>query len=441
MKPLLVLPLALVAYCRSAPVDLNDNRVEPIFENILRESRIKKRFSEIDFTQKKFSIDELFLISLDRTEQMAINAERTFVADATVRQRIGAWLPRVSGNAASYAPFAPGYVVSGLRFSARQNIMTGLTEYTGIVGARLQRIAEDHSLRADLSAHMLNIADAALQLYLGDTLKAIAAEMVRVTESSLAEIRRRARLGRNKSGDVLKTEAKLKQKQADLVAADEKRWQLLRSLRFLTGINDDFVVVPSTEQFSLGGEELHNLDITLRPDIALGITMVAVRKNEVTAAYGGHIPNLYIDSSFRPALESVQQQSYFAGLVAEIPIFAGGQIVESQNIANSHLRQAELELRQAQRKANIEIEDARDTFLKAGAEREAYAASATASEKNYRTQLNDLRLSLGTMLDVLQAQEDWQLARIAEANARYREGIARVRFFVATGKLFPRKLN
>jgi outer membrane protein TolC len=117
------------------------------------------------------------------------------------------------------------------------------------------------------------------------------------------------------------------------------------------------------------------------------------------------------------------------------------QVVENQNMARSRLRQAELELKQAERKARTELEDAREAYLKAAAERTAYAESVNAAERNYNAQLNDLRLSLATILDVIQAMEDLQAARAAHATAAYKEDIARVRYFVSLGLLFPEKQN
>lgn len=421
--------------CRSAPVTLGDNRLEPVYEQVLRDSAIKARLYEIDANKQKFTIEELFVLSLDRTEQMAITAEKTFAAEAKVRRSYGAWLPRLNLTAAQYAPERPGFVVPGVRFAARQNIMTGLTEYTGIVGARLERVAEEQGLRAELSAHLLNIADAALQLQLSESLVTQAKDAVSVTESSLSEIRRRVAIGRNKRGDALKAEARLKQKQADLLAQQERLAQLRRYLGFLTGLNREFGVDGATEKYTVE-EQQKNVDLSRRADIALGRTVVDIRKNEVDAAHGGHLPNIYLDGSYRPALEANQQTSYFGGVVAELPLFQGGQTVENANIAISRLRQAELELKQAERKARVEVDDARDALSKAQGEYEAYSESAAAAEKNYRAQLADMRLGIATILDVLQASEDVQLARSAAAQADYRRQIARVRFFVAQGLMF-----
>ena len=140
MKFRLAAAALLVASCRSAPVTLHDNAIEPIYQQILRDSAIKKRLGDIDFATKNFTIEELFVLSLDRTEQLAIAAERTTVADANVRRSYGAWLPRMTLTATQYAPISPGFAVPGVRFTARQNIMTGLNEYTGIAGARLTRM-------------------------------------------------------------------------------------------------------------------------------------------------------------------------------------------------------------------------------------------------------------------------------------------------------------
>ncbi|MFO1472771.1 MAG: TolC family protein [Turneriella sp.] len=433
--------LALLAACRSAPVTLNDNAIEPVYEQILRESVVKKRITDIDLKRKLFTIEDLFILSLDRTEQMAIRAELGFSADAKVRRSYGAWLPRVSFTGAQYAPITPGFIVSGIRFTARQNIMTGLTEYTGIVGARLERVAEGYNMRAELGAHLLNVADAVLQLQLNTALAEQTADAVKLTESNLAEIRRRVAIGRNKRGDALKSEARLRQKQADLLAAQEKQAQLRRYLQYLTGVTGDFATNGDTALFALDEKTMAAKDISARADIALGKTLVDIRKNELDAAHGAHLPNIYLDGSYRPALDSNQTTSYFGGVVAELPLFQGGQTVENQNMARSRLRQAELELKQAERKARVEIEDARESYQKARAEREAYAASAEAAEKNYRAQLADMRLSLATLLDVIQALEDLQQARASKVTAEYRESIARIRLYVASGNLFPVKNN
>lgn len=438
-KLLCILIFFSYAACRSAPVSLNDNQLEPVYEQVLRDSVIKARLYEIDAAKRTFSIEELFVLSLDRTEQMAIVAEKGFAAEAKVRRSYGAWLPRLNLNAAQYAPDRPGFVVPGVRFTARQNIMTGLTEYTGIVGARLERVAEEQGLRAELSAHLLNIADAALQMQLSESLVAQAQDAVSVTQSSLSEIRRRVAIGRNKRGDALKAEARLRQKQADLLAQQEKLAQLKRYLGFLTGLSGEFKVDGATQKFATPENGGADADLGRRADIAYGKTVVDIRKNEVDAAHGGHLPNIYLDGSYRPALEANQQTSYFGGVVAELPLFQGGQTVENANMAASRLRQAELELKQAERKARVEVEDAREAVVKAQAEFTAYSESATVAERNYRVQLADLRLGLATTLDVLQASEDVQLARSAAALAEYRRQIAQVKFFVAQGLLFPGK--
>jgi len=430
--------LLLMVGCRSAPVTLHDNKLEPVYEQILRESVVKKRIADIDLARKYFTIEDLFILSLDRTEQMAISAEKGFSADAKVRRSYGAWMPRISFTGAQYAPIPPGFVVSGIRFAARQNIMTGLTEYTGIVGARLERVAEEYNIRAELSAHLLNVADAVLQLQLNIALAEQTADAVRLTESNLAEIRRRVSIGRNKRGDALKAEARLRQKQADLLAAQERQAQIRRHLQYLTGVTGDFTTNGDTSLFS-PDDKTAAREISARADIALGKTMVDIRKNELDAAHGAHLPNIYLDGSYRPALDSNQTTSYFGGVVAELPLFQGGQTVENQNMARSRLRQAELELKQAERKARVEIEDARESYEKARAEREAYTASAEAAEKNYRAQLADMRLSLATLLDVIQALEDVQQARASKVTAEYREAMARVRLYVAQGHLFPVK--
>ena len=316
--------LLIALHCRSAPVTLGDNQIEPVYEQILRESSVKKRLADIDFNARNFTIEELFVLSLDRTEQLAIAAERTTIADATVRRSYGAWLPRLSVTAAQYAPLTPGFVVPGVRFTARQNIMTGLTEYGNVVGARLTRVAEEQNLRAEMSAHLLNVADAVLQLKLNHELTEQTAEAVRLTQSNLAEIRRRVSIGRNKRGDALKAEARLRQKQADLLAAEEREAQLKRYLVFLTGVLGEFSVNADTAPFTrdLTGKE--EADISRRADIALGKTMLDLRKNELLAAHGGHLPNIYLDGSYRPALDASQTTSYFGGVVAEVPFFQGG---------------------------------------------------------------------------------------------------------------------
>lgn len=432
-----LLSVTVFISCMGAPVKLHDNAVEPVFEKVLRESAIHKRLENIDFSAKTFTIEDLFLLSIDRTEQLAIAAERGVAADAKYYKSFGAWLPKISILSARYAPFSPTFAIPGVRFTARQNIMTGLNEYTGIVGARLERVAEEQNLRAEMAAHLMNIADAALQYQLSIAVTHEAREAVRITQASLAEIRRRVSLGRNKRGDSLKTEARLRQKQADLLAAEEQEAQWKRRIAFLTGYNDEFVFVPETQAFAADDFDAKTGSLDARSDIALGKALVALRRNDVKAAFGGHLPNIYLDGSYRPSLDGSQPSSYFGSLTAELPLFAGGQVIQNQNIAASQLRQAELQLSLAERKARTELLDAHDSLVKASAEKKAYAESAEAAEKNYNAQRNDLRLSMATILDVIQSMEDLQNARLARAHAEYRESIARVRFFVATGRMFP----
>jgi len=430
--------LVLCVSCRSQPVKLNDGTVEPIYERLLINSTIQKRFDDIDPKQTVFTLDEIFVLSLDKTERLAISAEKNFVADAKIRSAYGAWMPKLSLRSSQYWGAFPGSILPGVRFFARQNIMTGLTEYTGIVGARLSREAEEQSLRAEAAAHFLNLADLALQLELNQTLRDKTAEILKLTERSLGELRRRVALGRSRRSESLRTEAKMKQKQAELLTVTERCAQLARQIQFISGVSGDFSIKVETEPYDVPEGEVEK-NFPARADILLGKLIVDIRKNEVEAAFGNHLPQIYLEGSYRPPIIPDSPQSYYGGVVAEIPLFSGMQTVENQNIAKSALRQAELELKQAERKARLELADARAALIQSKAEVAAFEEAVRIAEKNYATQIGEARLSLATNLEVIQSLEDYQTNLVAAENARYRAKLARIRYFIAGGHLFRYK--
>ena len=145
-------------------------------------------------------------------------------------------------------------------------------------------------------------------------------------------------------------------------------------------------------------------------------------------------PEISIDTNLYEKREGFQSGIDWDLLLnINIPIARGGEAIGEIKKALSERKRARLTLTESRRRAELEIKQAYDAWNSSLEEIQALKAAVDASQKNYELQKEDYTRNLVNNLDVLQALEFLNDARIEADRAYFENKINYWRLRIATG--------
>jgi outer membrane protein TolC len=169
------------------------------------------------------------------------------------------------------------------------------------------------------------------------------------------------------------------------------------------------------------------------PILRSALAAFAVANHQVTAAWGGLLPNLTVDyfygidsNKFAIHTDGVRDLGYSAVATLQIPIFNWG--ADRSKLKQAELRrdQARLELSHEQRQLLSHLQEFYDEAAMARSEMESLASSAEMAAESLR--LTNLRYQAGesSVLEIVDAQNTLTQARNAydDGQVRYRVAVA-----------------
>jgi len=237
--------------------------------------------------------------------------------------------------------------------------------------------------------------------------------------------------------DVVKASIQAQQRQRDLQEAqlDMQHSRLDLAVLIFREWNQNFSVVddlqtpeplPAFPDVEAAGKKNN-------PQLRSALAALAVANHQVTAAWGGLLPNLSIDyfygidsNKFAIRTDGVRNLGYSTVATLQIPIFSWG--ADRSKLKQAELRrdQAKLELSHEQRQLLAHLRQFYEEASTARAEMESLASSAEMSAESLR--LTNLRYQAGesTVLEIVDAQNTLTQARNAydDGQVRYRVAVA-----------------
>lgn len=404
--------------------------------------------------RKSMSLFDAYALSVTATERLAIQGEAALQADAMKQQAFGAFLPYVSlrgtkvfpENKSTAAGFAPK---SGLYLYARQSLLTGLNEWSNFKGSAAEKRLRRYQLHYQAGQLLYEVSYNFYRVIQLETGLKNQDQVLNLYRKTLAELRRRVGVGRSRQSEVLRTnaqvyrlEAQIKSMRSDLAGA-----RLI--LSSLTGLPPGFGAVDygSLPEPSYSFDEAKKA-LGKRWDILAARESVAMADARLLAAWGGHLPSLYLEGQYRLyQYNKTPGRDYYAAVGAELPLFSGFITAARIKEAESLKRQADLTLAGTRRLAEEEILDAWQSWESSKQEREAFNRALVSAEENYRVTMEEYRLNLVTILDVLVslttlqgAKDDYDRAELQYRLERIRLGVA-VNEFSGKGIVLLRNLK
>ena len=237
--------------------------------------------------------------------------------------------------------------------------------------------------------------------------------------------------------DVVKASIQAQQQQRDLQEAqlDMQRGRLDLSVLIFPDFNQNFSVVDDlqTPEPLPAFAEVQDAGKKNNPILRSALAAFAVANHQVTAAWGGLLPNLTVDyyygidsNEFAIHTNGVRNLGYSAVASLQIPIFSWG--ADRSKLKQAELRrdQARVELSHEQRQLLSHLQEFYDEAAMARSEMESLASSAEMAAESLR--LTNLRYQAGesTVLEIVDAQNTLTQARNAydDGQVRYRVAVA-----------------
>jgi outer membrane protein len=364
------------------------------------------------------TLKQCYELALKRSETVAIQAEVIKEAQARFTRSLSGILPQVvfadtekRQDASSDSTQRRSLPES--RFTFTQPLFSGFKEFAAIAASKAEQRQRKQEL---VRARQLLFTDVSDAFYLVKGYEEdleVVAEIDQVLKDRLADLKQREALGRSRESEVVNTEAKLYQLEANRESVRSLGEVARKLLEFLVGcpvasLADDYVsadgTLPPEEEYVARAAGVAEV-------LAAGEAVTVARKN-ITAARAGYFPTVdLVGNSYTRRVGSSAGVDWDVALNVTVPLFDGfrtrGDVQEARALA----REAELSLSRTRRQAVLDIRDAYTTLASDQKQLQAYRKAADAAQKNYDLQAEDYRNNLVSNLDVLQALEDLQTVR------------------------------
>lgn len=237
--------------------------------------------------------------------------------------------------------------------------------------------------------------------------------------------------------DVVKASIQAQQQQRDLQEAqlDMQRSHLDLAVLIFSDWNENFSVVDDlqTPEPLPGFADIEAAGKKNNPELRAALAAFTAANHEVTAAWGGLLPSLSVDyfygidsNKFAIRTDGMRNLGYSAVASLQIPIFSWGSDRSKLKQAELRRDQAHVELSHEQKLLLSHLRQFYEEASTARAEMESLASSADMAAESLR--LTNLRYQAGesTVLEVVDAQNTFTLARNAydDGQMRYRVAVA-----------------
>lgn len=392
--------------------------------------------------KKEFTLFDCFAMAVYKTERLALGGESAVQAEARKRQAVGAFLPKISlRGSAVYTPHVTPSQRTMASIYARQNLFTGLNEYYQLKSSSIDIRIREYQLRHDAGLLLLDVASAFyVFLQIRKSLD-INRQILQSSSEMLGEQKRRAAIGRSRWSEVSRTSAQIRKVEAVIQALQADLESARLQLSTIAGLPADFTLAEQADFEKpdyLPGDLKKAVD--RRWDVKAAIEQLESARAGARAAWGGHLPSAYVEGSYYlyqqeisgQDASSVQARDYIVSLGAELPLFSGGITAAKVKEAESIERAAGLALSRTLRFAAQDITDSYQRWENSKKEVEALKKVRESVEESNRMVMDEYRMRLVPVLDVLVSITALQSARDDYARAQFQNKLDYIRLEVAT---------
>lgn len=373
-------------------------------------------------SSESLTLADCYSLALVKSETIAINRELIREAEAHFLQSFGALLPQVSFNWSNSRQDSSAVLSSfgqnertESSFVFKQTLFAGFKELAGMSGSRLEK---NQFLEQKRRAELLLFVDVADAFYLlleeREDLQVLQSIQDALAER-VAELKKRATVGRARQSEIASTEAELYNLEAEIEAGKSRAAIAEDLLAFLIGQTVGELIDANDTPDTLAEEVNFTVKSDTRPDVKAAEYAWGVAKKQITVSRSDLFPTVKLEGNgYVHKNDPPSDQSWATLVSVEVPIFEGTTTYGAIKAANAKAKEAQLQFEQTQRLA---MQDIRDSYIRSQSailRSKALDKALKASELNYSLQKEDYQYNLVSNLDVLSS-----LQKFADTHRNY----------------------
>lgn len=377
-------------------------------------------------------LDSVYKAARQKTETLPIQDARVRKTEATVDRVRGQLLPKLNLNASHTrqdSNTGTGTTSSLLnRNRETSTIGLGLSQpiFDGSLFSGLNAVREDRSAQ-ELSREAVAInlyAEVARNFY---TVQGAEREVenlrtiMRLAKDRIEALRKRTKIGRSRTSEVLTSQSQLDVLEAQLRVAEGDLDVARDNFAFYTGLPRNTELSGEVKMPKVSEKVDDYLRrAQQRPDIRALKAAWEAAQSRVGVAKSGHLPTAALTGNYYLLRKgSSEGIDWDAALTLSLPLFAGGSTMAAVRESSELAAEAELNYAQKMRSAEAEIRGLHSRMTSSVENVKTLEKAVESSERSYREQNREYGFSLVTNLDVIQALNQFQDARRTLDRARY----------------------
>ena len=367
---------------------------------------------------QSLSLFDAFALTVYNTEDLKIGSESYFQTIERKRQSFGNFLPYLAfqGNYVlptsikGSAPVSSSGLSTGISLYARQNLLSGLSEWRDYSLAKKDTELSRMQLSVITNSLLLDVSTAYYSVLTLQDLYKSNNEILNLYKQTRAEIARRTAIGRSKVSDLLRVDTQIYQLEAQIKDVETGLDSTKLALSLLTGV--DSYLLKDTFYFSEIPDVIAKADefLLVRPDVKFADIVLEKAKASYLASIGGNLPSIYAQGAYS-IYSRGPGNDYYVGIGAELPIFEGGSTQAKVREADSQKKAAELNLSKVKKDARQDIIDSAMLVNSCKSQHDAYRKAYESAQKTYRAVMADYAKDRVTILDVLSSLTSLQSAK------------------------------
>ncbi|MDO8526931.1 MAG: TolC family protein [Deltaproteobacteria bacterium] len=375
------------------------------------------------------TLRDCYELALKQSETVAIQEANIRIAEKKFAQAIGAVLPHIhfkgseflqddsstDDGAGALGQTFTSFSRPELKFNAKQPLFSGLREYYSMAAIKTQRRQNSADWE---NAKRLLFIDVAKSFYTVLQLEkdvAILKNIDSTLSKRLNEEKTRAKLGKDRSSERLNTESEQANQQASLSMVEGGLASAKEVLTFFTGVGSDSLSDDVTVPAELDEERYLRREKIDRPDIVSAEEAKRFSKYQLNIQKGGMFPTINAEANYYTLRSGFQEGiNWDATFSLDFPLFEGGQTKAKIQEAKLLLKQADLQLSEKKRQADLEIKKAYQDFVSSKKQAAAFENAATKAQQSYKASEEDYHNGLINNLQLLEL-----LRRMEEVQRNY----------------------
>ncbi|MCB1652355.1 MAG: TolC family outer membrane protein [Alphaproteobacteria bacterium] len=397
----------------------------------------------------------LALTYLNNPSLMAARSQLRAVQE-NLPQALSGWLPSVTADAAvtasnsdqsAFSSQESNTVTKDIGLSVNQNIYRGGSTFAqvraakhAIKAAAARLIAMEQDVLLQTATVYMDVVRARALLELANNNKEVIARQSEATQD-------RFTVGELTKTDVEQANARLADAQAQIITARGNLRASEALFEQLTGFRPEALETPYPE-YALP----ETLDVATQsaesknPYVMAAISEQKAAEEDVESVFGELLPQISLsanwDRSYDPAPGLIDQQtSKSIGVSASIPLYQSGAVRSRVRQAKHVANQRFMDIVGAKRQARQMAVQSWEELLAARAEIEARKAQVEASEIAKEGVNAEAEFGSRTVLDALDADQEYLDAQTALVTAQRNETVAQVQLLSVLGQLTPDTLG